>query len=435
MPDEFKADVFRMFTYFRKGNQTPVYSYRYKGGVCYLPLNMPKLQLVANMLGVGIVDERGKNNEPARKFEINPSFQFRDYQVAPAQELLEYIQENKYGTFSAGCGTGKTCILTYVSFCLGEKTLIIVDQTNLMENWIEANKLICNRDVQIITSKTKEFDHVGITTFQLLHRNEDLLYRIKDIYGCCLIDECHGVTAKTFSKVMLQMDNKFRISTSATFFNKNLPQELLEDICGSKICVEMTDENALIPEIDFINTGVDTHSDNPDDWSKTLAKLAENDKRNQIILDLIRSGVEAGRRILVVCITQDMARYLESKANEFCTARSYVGTTSRAKDAEIKNDFESGKLQVVLTCKKFNKGTDFVSIDMLINAHPNNNLTATQQLSGRVVRKLQGKPTPLIIDLVDRGSLTWRFARNRHSWYEKLGYAFKDRSYFFLDMF
>lgn len=435
LPDEHRLEVLKMFTYYKKGQKQPIWSYKYKNGIAYLPLNIPKIQMVANILGVTIIDERGFKNAPPRQFPINPDFNFRDYQVEPAASLLEYIQLNKYGTFSAPCGTGKTLMLTYVSGMLGEKSLTILDQSNLMDNWVESNKILWSRPTQIITSKTKQFDHSGIVTFQLLHRNPDLLYQMKDIYGCLMIDESHGVTAKTFMDVMFKFNNRYRITTSATFFNKNLPQELLEDVCGSSICVEMVDKNALIPEIDFVNTMVDTLSDNPDDWSKTLAKLAENDKRNQIILDLIREGVDSGRHILVVCITQDMARYLEAKASEFCTAKAYVGTTSRAKDAEIKTEFESGRLQVVFTCKKFNKGTDFVSIDMLINGHPNNNLTATQQLSGRVVRKLEGKPTPIIYDLVDRGSLTWRFARNRHSWYSKLGYTFKNKSYFFLDIF
>ena len=436
LPDEFKLDVFRMYTYYKRGQAEPITSYRFKNGIAYLPLNMEKLKIVANMIGANIVDLRGQNNDPPQKFEINPEFKFRDYQVEPAKELLKYIQENKYGTFVAPCGTGKTLLLAHTASQLGEATLTLVDQSNLMDNWIESNLILCNRPTQIITSKTKELEHNAITTFQLLNRNDDLLYRVKQKYGCLLIDESHTITAKTYTKIIFQLDNKYRISTSATFFNKNLPTELLVDCCGSPVCVEMKDKNALVPHVDFINTGVDIPSESPDEFtSKTLPYLSENDKRNQIILDLVRKGTSENRHIVVICIKQDMARYLADKSNEFCSAVSYVGTTNRAKDLEIKTKFESGEIDVVFTCKKLDKGTDFTIADMLINARPGNNKSSTQQISGRIVRKKEGKPVPLIFDLVDRGRLSWRFASNRHGWYQEFGYTFKESSYLFLDMF
>lgn len=436
VPDELKADILRMFTYYKRGQQEPVKSYKYRNGIAYLPLNLEKIKVVADMLGATIRDERGFRNVPPRQFQMNPGFEFRDYQVEPAASLLSYIQTNKYGTFSAPCGTGKTLMLTYVSGSLGEKTLILVDQSNLMDNWIESNKILWNRDTQIITSKTKELEHVGICTFQLLNKNEDLLYRVREEYGCLLIDEAHTVTAKTYMKVMSHMNNRYRVATSATFFNKNLPLELLVDSCGSPVCVEMVDENALIPKVTFVNTGIDIPSESPDDFtSKTLPFLSENDKRNQMILDIVRQGHLDGRHMIVICIKQDMANYLADKSQEFCNAVSYVGTTSRKKDKDIKDGVESGEIDVVYTCKKMDKGTDFAIADMLVNARPGNNKGTTQQISGRVVRKWNGKPIPEIIDLVDRGRLSWRFAANRHAWYAEFGYTFNEKSYFFLDIF
>lgn len=437
LPEEFRADVLRLYTYQKKGASEPIRSYKYKGGIAYLPLNMPKLLKVADLLNANIIDERGLSNAPPKAFQINPGFSFREYQSEPANLLLKAIQTNKYGTFSAPCGTGKTLMLTYVSGMLGEKTLILVDQANLMDNWIESNKILWDRDTQIITSRSTDLDgHVGITTFQLLHRNSDLLYQVKKEYGCLLIDEAHTVTADTYMNVMFNMDNRYRIATSATFFSKHFPVDLLEDCCGSPVCVSMTDPNALVPNVDFVSTLVDIPSDSPDAFvSKTLPYLAENDKRNGIILDLVKAGIEEGRHIVVICITQSMAKYLSDKANEFCVAESYVGTSSRKKDLDIKTRFESGELQCVFTCKKLDKGTDFTVADMLINARPGNNEASIQQISGRVVRKKEGKPTPKIIDLVDRGRLVWAFAANRHKWYTKFGYTFSKMSYFFLDMF
>lgn len=436
LPEEHRLEVLKMYTYYKKGVSQPVFSYRFKDGIAMLPLNMQKLRLVADILGATIVDQRGLKNVPPKTFQISPGFSFRDYQVEPSGSLLESIQKNKYGTFSAPCGTGKTLMLTFVSGSLGESTLILVDQTNLMANWIEANQLMWNRPVQIIDGKTKDLGHVGITTFQLLHRNEELLYRLKDHYGCLLIDEAHTCQATTFTKVIQRLDNRYRIATSATFFNKHFPTELLVDCCGAPVCVTMKDENALIPRVDFVSTYVDTPSDIPDDFgSKTLPYLASNDKRNALIVELVRDGISKGRHIVVICIKQDQARYLADKCNEFCNAETYVGTSSAKKDLDIKTRFESGKIDCVFTCKKLDKGTDFTVADMIIFTRPGNNESMVQQLSGRVVRKKEGKPEPIIVDLVDRGQLVWRFAKNRYKWYKNLNYVFVKDNYFFLDMF
>lgn len=423
-----------MYTHYKRGSPTPIISYKYKNGVALLPVNLDKLTEVARLLGTTVVDQRGLRNAQPETFHLNPGFLFRDYQKEPAAQLLTYIQNNHYGTFSAPCGTGKTIILSYVAGMLQEKTLILLDQTNLMPNWIDAFKIIWNRDVQVINSKTSNLDHVGVTTFQLLHRNQDLLYLLKDQYGMLLIDECHTVKCDSFTKVLQNMDNKYRIATSATFFAKNLPTELLVDCCGAPVCVEMEDKNALVPKVDFISTYVDTPSDSPDEWSKTLSHLASNDKRNALIIDLVREQTENNRHIIVICITKEMAHYLADRCSAFCTTESYVGTSSAKKDFDIKTRFESGDLQCVFTCKKFDKGTDFTIADCLISAHPANNKGKLQQLSGRVVRKKEGKPEPLILDLVDRGQLVWRFAKNRYNWYAGLSYSFTKDDYFFLDI-
>lgn len=435
LPEEHRAEVLKKYTYYKRGDPTPKISYKYKNGTAMVPINMDKLKEVAALLDARIVDQRGLKNALQKTFTQSAGFSFRDYQIEPAASLVKYIQENRYGTFVAGCGTGKTVILAYAAGVIGHKTLILIDQSNLMPNWIDAFRIIWNEPVQVITSKTQEFDHVGITTFQLLHRNEDLLYRLKDEYGMLLVDECHGVTAATFTGVMQKFDNQYRIATSATFFNKNLPTELLIDCCGAPVCVTMEDKNALIPRVDFIPTYVDTPSDSPDDWSKTLSYLAANDKRNSLIIDLVREDVANGRHVVVICITQEQARYLSDKCNEFCTAVDYVGTSTTKKDLDIKTRFESGELDVVFTCKKLDKGTDFTIADVIIMTRPGNNRGSLQQLSGRVVRKKEGKPEPIIRDLVDRGSLVWRFAKNRHGWYSDLNYTFVKDDYFFLDMF
>jgi superfamily II DNA or RNA helicase len=63
------------------------------------------------------------------------------------------------------------------------------------------------------------------------------------------------------------------------------------------------------------------------------------------------------------------------------------------------------------------KGTDVEALDTIIMDKPNNNKNDTEQQSGRVRRKLEGKPDPEVHDFIDGGQLAYTFANNRNRWY------------------
>ena len=238
--------------------------------------------------------------------------------------------------------------------------------------------------------------------------------------------------AVTYKKVLMSLNNKYRIGTTATLMKKGFSNEVLTDLI-SDVSVEMKDSNTLTPEIHFLSTDVGWCSNNPDDFSKILTELSQNDQRNSLIIELIKKEVLRGRRVLFVGARIESLTYLHSKVSEFCVATLYVGSTTLKQDQALKDEVASGKVQVVFADKKLEKGCDVPSLDVLILAKPVNNEATVTQLVGRIVRALQGKPTPIVYDLYDRGSLAWRFAGNRLRWYRQLGYKIIGNPDFSLD--
>jgi superfamily II DNA or RNA helicase len=419
-----RSQVLNLFAY--QGSDGREYAtFQYANGVAYLPPNLEKLQQVAALLGEELLDSRSHGAPLSEPFKLSPAFAFRGYQQQPADELLAAVRVSTTGTMEAGCGTGKTVVMTWVGGHLGCKILVLVDQSNLLDQWADAFRLIWNRRLQVIESSTKHFGDCCIATFQLLHRNRELLGRLRKEFGVVMVDECHGVKAATFTAVMQRLDSKYRIGCSATFFGKNLPQGVLVDMVGPGRAV-MLDAGALVPKVVQVKTGVSFSSGSPDDFgSKILPDLAGNDARNAAVFDLIRRMAADGRRTLVICIKNDQAKLYHLLCQKVgISSTLYVGTTSARRDRQVKDDMNAGKLQVVFTSKKLDKGTDIESADCLIMTKPSNNKAAVQQLAGRVVRKLDGKPQPMIYDLVDGGGLAETFARNRLRWYREWGYDF-----------
>lgn len=424
VPEEKLAQVLRMYLYEgRDGSKLKNYKYTPSNGYAYLPLNYAKLEEVAQLLGEDIIDERSEGLAISQPFVVKDSFKFRDYQVEPAFKLLEHIRANNYGVLSAGCGTGKTSVMTWVAGQLGLRTIILVDMSALAASWIYTFEMIYGITPQIITKDTTDFEDVAIVTFQLLHLNPDLKDRLRNIYGTCLIDEFHGVQAETYKEGLWSQNNKYRIGCTATYRKKGYSDEVLSDLVAP-ISVTMKDPSALICDVYFVESGVRFISNNPDDWGRITSKLAKDETRNKFISALTTKAVLQGRKVLVIGLTTESLKFIERllKPIESCKTQVYVGTTTLEQDQQLKDDVASGKINVVLSAKKFDRGTDCPDLDFIILAAPSNNQSTVEQRIGRIVRRVEGKPTPIICDVVDNSDLAKGFAKNRRKWYRNLNH-------------
>lgn len=426
VPEDKLSTVLRMYLYEgRDGSRLKNYKYTPSNGYVYLPLNYEKLVQVANLLEEEIIDERSEGLAISQPFIVKDSFKFRDYQVEPAKEFLHHIKSNNYGVLLASCGCGKTVVMSWVAGQLNKKILVLVDMSSLAVQWQEAFQMIYGVTPSIITKDTVDFADINIATFQLLNLNPELLDRMRDTFGVTIIDEFHSAgSGESYREVLFKLNNKYRIAGTATFRKKNFSDFVLADLVSFP-SVEMVDHAALKCEIKFVETESRFYSSNPDDWGRTMSKLAKDNYRNQLIINLVRHYTNKGRKILLAGITKEQLGHIvnELKQYEECRPLLYVGSTSAKQDIAMREGVENGTYNVVATVSKFSKGTDCPALDCLVFTKPSNNQSATEQLVGRIVRKREGKPTPLVIDLIDNSELASRFARNRRKWYKQLDYT------------
>lgn len=411
-------DIFRMYTYTdRGGSQISNWTYSKKQGA-FLPPNREKLDLVAAMIGAEIVDQRSAGEPLSAPFQLNPSFNLRSYQVEPAAELVEYLQQNQYGVLQADPGLGKTIVGTKVAGQFGCKILVLCDMGSLQGQWQAASETIWGKPMQILKKTDTKFADTCVATFQLLNLNRQLLDRIYSEFGFVIADESHSTSAAKWKQVLLNLNSKYRLGVTATPYRKGYSDQVLSDLIGP-IAVHMkeTEENRIVAKISFAFSGVSWYSTSPDDFSKTLSLLAADEMRNLFLLGLLRDAVEMDRKIALVAPTIDCLKWLHDQSKGWCKGRLYVGSTTLAQDLKLKEDLESGAVNVIFTARKINKGVDLPRLDYLINATPANNKAAIVQLVGRLLRKAEGKPQPIVVDVVDDGDLSRCFARNRKKWY------------------
>jgi len=427
LPEHFKSEVLGLYLHYNNKGET-IRNYKYRAGVAYLPLNMDKLKYVSKLLGEDIVDERSAGEPLHEKFSVLPSFKFRDHQAIPAAQLLQHCLENKYGVLSAECGAGKSCVMAWTAGQLQGKTLILVDMAMLLEQWVLTYEFVWGRKVQTITSSTKEFADICICTFQLLNSNPGLVTTMKDMFTTLILDEFHSVGSDLRREILFKMNNNYRLGCTASLQKKGFSDDVLTDFVSS-VSVKMVDATALKSEVTFVKTDRPWYSSDPSQWGKISSKLAKDEKRNQLIASIVLEQVKAGRKILLIGITIEQLKYIDSIIKKVPACRSivYVGSTTLAQDRKLKEDVESGVVNVLATVHKLNKGVDVPSLDCLILTRPINNFSGVVQIAGRIVRLVAGKPNPIVIDLLDANSLSECFARNRRKWYKQLGYSFTDQ--------
>ena len=146
-----------------------------------------------------------------------------DYQ----QLILDHLQTHfkkcdkdkvpKGGIIQLDCGAGKTVLATCLSHLLGLKTLIIVPQQPILEQWVEEFR--DNSDAKIGIIQGKKIDIEGkdivIAMIQSLSLKEYDPSIFKD-FGLVIYDEVHHLGARKFSKSLQKTSFEYTIGLSAT---------------------------------------------------------------------------------------------------------------------------------------------------------------------------------------------------------------------------
>lgn len=204
IPEQHLNEVLNLYIHFHRDGSF-LRNYKHSpNGYSYLPLNPDKLAFVAKLLNETLDDQRSPGDCLALPFEQNPNFIFREHQSQPAAQLLYHCQEKNNGVLQAGCGNGKTVVMTWVAGKLGHKTLILVDMGSLQSQWQEAFQMVWGKELQIINKDTKVFSDVCVATFQLLHLNPALVMDLRERFGTILLDEFHSARSETRGEVLFK---------------------------------------------------------------------------------------------------------------------------------------------------------------------------------------------------------------------------------------
>jgi superfamily II DNA or RNA helicase len=385
---------------------------------CFLPRLM-----AVNFPSNKLVQYNGKKIVEAEPVQFKFKGTLRDNQIPIVKSILDYYKKNNIvnGIIKARPGIGKTVMAVYVSAKLGLKTCVVVDNSNLMEQWIKAIydfTDLTENDIGIIKQKlTVTNKPVTVAMCQSLlsklKGNISSAFEFVDEsrFGLVWYDEVHSTSAsENYAKASLLFRTRNVIGLSATPFQTGAQEILMKNTIGELIYE--TNEYETKPRyfLVYYDSGLGNKETTPGgkDYSKMLMRtgdfirrkamynkiIIQSEKYLQLISSYTQNLVRNDHTVIIICFTKKQVTTISERLDKIGVVhRRYYGD-----EREI--DKETDRVLVV-TYSYCGKGFDFSKLSALIYATPLAGKKSIIQTTGRILRESEGKRQPVVVDLID----------------------------------
>lgn len=340
-----------------------------------------------------------------------------------------YLTGNFFVTHNTYCGAA-------IAAEVGQPTLIIVTKQDLMTSWHSTlvNLIgIPASEIGILQADKKKWKGCRfvlgmVHSLVIPDKYEDEVFRY---FGMIIFDEVHRMAADNFAAACTLFPAKHRLGLSATPDRPDGKFPVVQAHIGPvmvrgkavpmkpKILVKKT--GWKIPKVKRFENGVwiqKTLEHAPGRMAGVSKAQGSSYERNAIISDFVASSFSAGRNTLILSDLLDghLTPLFHSISKAGVPAEEidyYVGGRSK-----IELEIASKKRVVLATYAMCSEGTDCPWWDTLVLATPRSNV---KQAIGRVMRFLEGKKQPVILDLLDSDSIFSAFYGKREVQYFSVG--------------
>lgn len=356
------------------------------------------------------IERPARNSFTETKIEFQGSL--REQQKKVKTEAINHL--NKQGSVIIACfpGFGKTCIAINLACKLKLPTLVLCNRIVLIKQWEESiKKFAPSAKIQVLDStiKLKEADFYIINASNV-HKHKESFY--KNI-GFLVVDECHLIMAEKLSQCMNFIFPRYLMGLSATPYRMDGLNSLIDLYFGErKIEIKLFRKHTVyridtsfVPEKKLNKMG-------KIDWNAVLESQCNNEKRNELIINLIKNFKD--KVFLVLCKRVDQANYLLSRLREEKEdVTSLIGKNQT---------YEQTSRILIGTIQKAGTGFDHPRLNAMILASDVEQYFI--QFLGRVFRRED--TVPIIFDIVDDFGLLLKHYKTRQNVYIQHGGTIKN---------
>jgi len=330
--------------------------------------------------------------------------------VRPAQvEVVNsYLKPEPHdGMICLQTGGGKTVCALYIASQLKVKTLIIVHNTFLKDQWEDRIRaFLPSVTIGHLQGETADVDKdIVIAMIQSISMKE----YPKEVFrgfGLTVIDECHHIASEVFVQAFQKITSKHMLGLSATPDRKDGLMYVIEWFLGP--ILYRSESGDKVDEA--VHVEVYKHEPDDTDFNKILYnnqgvmnvagmvnKLAVFEPRTDLLVRIINDILEKepDRQLLVLSDRVQHCRDICAKLDP-SKAAILAQNVASAKRAE----FCASKKVLIATYSMCKEGFDVATLNTLVMATPRPDI---DQIVGRILRTERSVRTihPLIVDVVD----------------------------------
>ena len=234
----------------------------------------------------------------------------------------------------------------------------------------------------------------------------------------------HHVSSPTFSRILDTNYCRYKIGLSGTIERKDGKHVVFRDYFSPKI-LKPPKENFMSPVVNIYHSEIRFLDGARIPWANRVTNLATTEEYRHTVAMLDAVYAIKGNKVLVVSDrVAFLKRFAELTGDK---AICVTGDIPQEEREELINELRFGNKNVLYgTQAIFSEGISINELSCLILGTPINNEPLLTQLIGRIIRKEEDKPTPVIIDIHLKGDTARRQASNRVGYYMKQGYEIKE---------
>lgn len=359
--------------------------------------------------GYEIIDKRIIHELPFN----NPTKPLRQ----PQQEVHDEVDDSCF--INALVGWGKTFTALHIARKLGQKTLIVCHNTMLRDQWKSDIETLFNMPVGVIGSGTFDIDYVIVVgNIQTLTK---VTPQIAKEFGTVIVDECHHVTASTFTSFLDGMYSRYKIGLSGTMVRKDGKHILFKDFFGPKL-FQPAQSNTMTPMVQVVKTGISLPAGEP--WVKKINALLYDPFYQGMIAALAKGQIAKGHKVLIIADRVEFLKNVGELIGESCVC--ITGGTTYEERTELKRQVESGEKDSIVGSRQiFAEGISINILSCVILAAPIANDSLLEQIIGRIMREHANKLQPVVLDMQFNGPSDKKQNRDRIAFYTRKGWEVK----------
>ena len=332
-----------------------------------------------------------------------------------ADQSVALLMKGRSHVFEAPTGWGKSVVGAYIACRVGQPTLIVVTKTDLMTSWKDAliNVLgIPAKSVGVVQQdqcdwKGKRFVIAMVHSLIIPDRYPPEMYQY---FGLMILDEVHVMAAECFVNACWMVPAKLRLGFSATPDRSDGKWKMVEAHVG-QVLVRGT-MIPMSPKVLIRKTGwkIPKHVYFAPGRMMGVSKaMSESTERNATIVEFVLSAFNKGRRPLVMADTREHLDRLFQMLTSAGVSGEHIGYYVGGMSV-IELKITKTKAVVLATYAMCSTGTNVPHWDCMVMATPRSNI---KQSIGRVLRYVEHKKQPVILDLLDHDKILNGFYLSR----------------------